>query len=36
MDQQELIRKFNDENRSSFNEKLFERSDDECGNGRSF
>lgn len=29
MDQQELIRKFNDENRSSFNEKLFERSDDE-------
>ena len=29
MDQQELIRKFNDESRSSFNEKLFERSDDE-------
>lgn len=29
MDQQELIRKFNDENRASFNEKLFERSDDE-------
>lgn len=29
MDQQELIRRFNDENRSSFNEKLFERSDDE-------
>lgn len=29
MDQQELIRNFNNENRDSFNEKLFERSDDE-------